>query len=61
VDIEDMESQLESIELQFLEEEVIIQEQIQRLQAQMTHIIDDNHNQDGIYPGEEKPSSLFNR
>jgi hypothetical protein len=56
-----MESQLESIELQFLEEEAIIQEQIQRLQAQMTHIIDDNHNQDGIYPREEKPSSLFNR
>ena len=55
-DIGDMENQLESLDMQFLEEEAIIQEQIQRLEAQMTHLIIDvgqQEGEDGMYPDEE--------
>ena len=51
-----MENQLESLDMQFLEEEAIIQEQIQRLEAQMTHLIIDvgqQEGEDGMYPDEE--------
>ena len=51
-----MENQLESLDMQFLEEEAIIQEQIQRLEAQMTYLIIDvgqQEGEDGMYPDEE--------